>query len=150
MEKHPDGDMDRKVGVAKRFAAVFLDGIIVGIPLAVLFSVVMGATMSAGGPRAGFAAAGTLYLLAPVIGFGYFIVMEAVWGYTLGKKILGVVVKNDDGSDIGWAESLIRNILRIVDTLPTLYLIGAIVIWITDDKQRIGDLAASTVVVEQA
>jgi len=56
----------------------------------------------------------------------------------------------DDGSPIGWSESIIRNLLRIVDALPTLYLLGAILVLVTDDEQRLGDIAANTVVVKRA
>jgi uncharacterized RDD family membrane protein YckC len=84
------------------------------------------------------------------IGIVYFIVMEALKGATVGKMAMGLrVVKAADGSAISWMESIIRNILRIVDALPFLYIIGMILIAVTAKKQRVGDLAAGTIVVKK-
>lgn len=81
----------------------------------------------------------------------YFIVMEALKGATVGKMAMGIrVVKAADGSAISWMESIIRNVLRIVDALPFLYILGMILIAVTQKKQRVGDLAASTIVVKKA
>jgi uncharacterized RDD family membrane protein YckC len=81
----------------------------------------------------------------------YFIVMEALKGATVGKMAMGLrVVKAADGSAISWMESIIRNVLRIVDALPFLYILGMILIAVTAKKQRVGDLAASTIVVKKA
>lgn len=82
--------------------------------------------------------------------FAYFVVLEALYGQTLGKKLLGIVVVKKDGTDSDVVSSLIRNVLRIVDGLPFAYLLGMVAILLTDDKQRVGDLAGSTVVVETA
>lgn len=62
--------------------------------------------------------------------------------------VMDVVVKAD-GSDCDYAASLVRNVLRVVDALPTLYIIGLVVIFFSDEGQRVGDIAASTVVVEE-
>jgi len=73
--------------------------------------------------------------------------MEATQGATLGKKALGLkVVKIGNTSPIGWSASIIRNLLRIVDGLFA-YLIGALIIWTSPLKQRLGDKAARTLVI---
>ena len=87
-------------------------------------------------------------LLVPILAFGYYIVMEAVWGATLGKLALGLRVVKMDGSPISWKESVIRNLLRIVDGLFD-YLVGAILIWSSPLRQRLGDRVARTVVVRR-
>ena len=70
---------------------------------------------------------------------------------TVGKMAMGLrVVKAADGSPISWGESIIRNLLRIVDALPFFYILGMILIAVTAKKQRVGDLAASTIVVKKA
>lgn len=76
----------------------------------------------------------------------YFVILEAVAGQTLGKKLVGIRVVRVDGSPIGFTESFIRNLLRIVDGLFG-YLVGAIFIWTSDKQQRLGDRAAGTIVI---
>jgi uncharacterized RDD family membrane protein YckC len=53
-----------------------------------------------------------------------------------------------DGSPISWSESVIRNLLRIIDGLFG-YLVGAILIWTSPLKQRLGDRVANTVVIRK-
>jgi len=78
----------------------------------------------------------------------YFIVLEATQGATLGKMALGLRVVKTDGSPITWTDSLIRNLLRIIDGL-FFYLVGAIFVWTSPLKQRLGDRAAHTVVIKR-
>ena len=69
-------------------------------------------------------------------------------GRDLGKMALGLRVIKTDGTPIAWLDSLIRNLLRIIDGLFA-YLVGAILIWNSPRKQRLGDRAANTVVVRR-
>ena len=78
----------------------------------------------------------------------YYIVLEATQGATLGKMALGLRVVKIDGSPISWRESIIRNVLRIIDSLFG-YLVGAILVWNSPLRQRLGDRAAGTVVVRR-
>jgi uncharacterized RDD family membrane protein YckC len=48
-----------------------------------------------------------------------------------------------------WQASIIRNLLRIVDGF-FFYLVGAIVVWVSKGRQRLGDMAAHTLVVKTA
>jgi uncharacterized RDD family membrane protein YckC len=151
MQKHPSGDLNRKAGIGSRFLALLLDSLLVGFVAGLLVVApmfVLGFGSDGGGAVFGLMA--VLQLLSLVLVVGYFFVLEAVYGYTLGKYVLGIVVTRDDGTPIGWSESIIRNLLRIVDALPTLYLLGAILVLVTDDEQRLGDIAANTVVVKRA
>ncbi|MBL4848141.1 MAG: RDD family protein [Planctomycetes bacterium] len=78
----------------------------------------------------------------------YPIVFEAAWnGQTPGKKFLKLAVVHDDGTPIGWGAALIRNLVRVVDFLPGVYLIGLLTTLLNSDFKRLGDLAARTVVV---
>lgn len=85
-------------------------------------------------------------LLVVLIYFGYFIVLEATLGATVGKLALGLRVVKTDGTALTWSGSFIRNLLRLVDGLLD-YLVGAMLIWTSPLKQRLGDRAAKTVVV---
>jgi uncharacterized RDD family membrane protein YckC len=85
--------------------------------------------------------------LGVVIGlFGYFILLEGLFGQTVGKRLLGVVVIKRDGSPCTMTASVVRNLLRIIDGILS-YAVGLVVMLLSDDRQRIGDRAADTVVV---
>jgi len=73
---------------------------------------------------------------------------EVHWGgATPGKKALGLMVLNDDGSPVRWPAALTRNLLRVVDFLPFAYGVGLVATIVNRDFKRLGDLAAGTVVV---
>ena len=132
------------VGVGRRFLAVLIDSIILGI-VGYIIALITGGTTSAGFSLSG-APAGLLFL----IGLAYFTYFEANSGATLGKQLLGIqVVRADGASPIGYGPAVIRNLLRIIDGL-FVYLVGAILIWTSPTRQRLGDRAAGTVVVPRA
>lgn len=122
-------------GVGSRFLALLIDGIILGIIAGILVAIL-------GVQRASISSSTT-----GLIGIIYFIVLEKIYGGTLGKKALGLRVTREDGAPISWSESIIRNLLRIIDGLVG-YLVGAIIIWNSPLKQRLGDKLAHTVVVK--
>ncbi|MBT4837009.1 MAG: RDD family protein [Methylococcales bacterium] len=68
-------------------------------------------------------------------------------GYTPGKRIAGIKIMNIDGEVPSSSALLIRNIFRLVDSLPFLYTLGLAVTVFTKQSVRIGDLAAGTVLV---
>jgi len=75
---------------------------------------------------------------------------EAAWrGQTPGKRMMGIMVLNDDGTPVRWPAALTRNLLRAADFLPVLYGLGLIAMLMNRDFKRLGDLAAGTVVVYQ-
>ncbi len=79
--------------------------------------------------------------------FAYFILMEAYVGWTIGKRLSGMKVLDDTGNKIGIRKSLIRNLLRFVDGLPALNILGIILIIDSPRGQRLGDRIAKTYVV---
>jgi len=68
-------------------------------------------------------------------------------GATPGKRAMGLIVLNDDGTPIRWPASLTRNLLRAIDFLPLMYFIGFCTMVMNRDFKRLGDLAANTLVV---
>ncbi|WP_062104936.1 RDD family protein [Bacillus niameyensis] len=83
-----------------------------------------------------------------LINWGYFFVLEFYWGgKTIGKKIMGIRVIQENGHSITLLSSLIRNLLRIIDQLPAYNLLGIIMIYFNSKKKRVGDLLAGTIVV---
>jgi uncharacterized RDD family membrane protein YckC len=80
--------------------------------------------------------------------WGYFTLFEAFWnGRTPGKRVARIRVIERSGRPIGLFESMARNFIRFVDQIPFFYAVGAIAIFVTKEHQRLGDLAAGTLVV---
>jgi uncharacterized RDD family membrane protein YckC len=80
--------------------------------------------------------------------FVYHIVLESLQGATVGKMLVKIRVVREDGSACGFSPALARNLLRIVDGLPFLHIIGLVLMSISDKKQRLGDRAAKTIVIK--
>lgn len=89
----------------------------------------------------------------------YFLVQEALYGATIGKRIMGLRVVDTHGQHATFSAVLLRNILRLIDALPVLsisfgivlnipYIIGGIVAFISPYRQRLGDRVAGTLVVD--
>lgn len=68
-------------------------------------------------------------------------------GQTPGKKTMGLAVVNDDLTPIGWGTSIIRNLLRWSDFFPLLYTAGLATMACSKYFQRLGDMAAGTLVI---
>ena len=68
------------------------------------------------------------------------------FGATPGKRALGLIVLHSDGTPVGVPASLTRNLLRAADVLPVLYGFGLLAMLLSRDFQRLGDIAAGTVV----
>ena len=77
----------------------------------------------------------------------YNVFFEVLRGATPGKKRLGLVVVNDNGTAVTWSASLLRNLLRVVDFLPFGYGLGLTWSLFHPQAKRLGDLAAGTLVV---
>lgn len=80
----------------------------------------------------------------------YPVFFELLRGATPGKRAMGLEVVQDDGTPVGPAASVIRNLLRVVDFLPLLYGAGFVSTLVDRDFRRLGDLAAGTLVVHVA
>jgi uncharacterized RDD family membrane protein YckC len=77
----------------------------------------------------------------------YYWLTQAFWGRTIGMRAFGLRVVTTSGGRPGVLATLVRTLLMAVDWLPALFLLGAVVVWLTPRNQRLGDLAAGTVVV---
>jgi len=86
-------------------------------------------------------------LAAFLLQIGYSIALEWFWrGQTIGKKLLHLRVIDVQGLRLQPQQIVLRNLLRAVDQLPLLYLVGGISILVSRKSQRLGDWAANTVV----
>jgi uncharacterized RDD family membrane protein YckC len=135
------------VGVGRRLFALIIDGVILGVIDSILGYAFGGAHMADGSVSISLTGLpAVVVILIPVL---YFVVLEAVMGGTVGKLLLGMHITKLDGSRIGWGASIVRNLLRVIDALPFAYILGAILIWTSPSKQRLGDRVAHTVVVRR-
>jgi len=132
-----------------RFLAVILDTVLVaaifavaGMWVAVRFGGLTESGFSLNGAPALAAMAATL-----VAAFCYLWLSEAIFGATIGKALVGIRVRRKDGGSCGFTPALIRNLLRIVDGIG-IYLVGFIAALVSKSRQRLGDMAAGTLVVE--
>lgn len=141
-------------GVGSRFLAIAFDTLLQGGAIVVLVALGLAVRAVIGyvPPLGGLGMWGIAILLA--IGFviysGYFAIFEAVWtGQTPGKRLVGLRVIEVSGRPITVYAAIVRNLLRLVDQLPGMYALGILSILISSRQQRIGDLAAGTVVVHE-
>jgi len=82
--------------------------------------------------------------------FGYFAFFETIWnGRTPGKKWIHLRVIADSGRPVGAQEAILRNLMRIVDSLPSIYAVGIITSLISRQNKRVGDYLAGTVVIQE-
>ncbi|MDQ3931117.1 MAG: RDD family protein [Chloroflexota bacterium] len=131
----------------RRVLATIVDGIVLGVLLAVM-TILFGES-STSGTSVSFSM-GTF----PTLGFfilatAYYILMEGYLGQTVGKMLLGIkVVREDTGEVPGIRAAAIRSVLRIVDGLFS-YLVAFITVLVSGKNQRLGDMAARTLVVRK-
>jgi uncharacterized RDD family membrane protein YckC len=82
-------------------------------------------------------------------GWGWDVAWEVLWrGQTPGKRALGLRVVGADGAPVGPAESVVRNALRAVE-VPLGYAPGILLVALSPRRQRLGDLVAGTLVVQE-
>jgi uncharacterized RDD family membrane protein YckC len=91
---------------------------------------------------------GSIALAFTVCMLSYYIAFETLWnGETPGKRKLGLRVIRDGGYPVDFRSVLIRNTVRLLDAMPGSYSIGLVAVMATPHYQRLGDLAAGTLVV---
>lgn len=95
---------------------------------------------------------GAMILLQFAVAIGYGILTEWLWsGRTVGKRLLKLRVIDERGLSLGLKQVVVRNLFRLLDMLPsTFYLLGGISCLATKRCQRLGDIAAGTLVVREA
>jgi uncharacterized RDD family membrane protein YckC len=145
-------------GLGSRFLAIFADTVIqliAYIILILIFALIGNSAAKATGD-VGFSQNGEKWFIAGLIVFhfllfwGYFALFETFWnGQTPGKKLFKIRVIQQSGRQISFFEALTRNLLRIIDLLPGFYLIGVITMLCNRQHQRLGDLAAGTLVIHE-
>ena len=151
-------------GIGNRFLGGLIDSLILGlalfflnIVLAVILEMVNvgGAAAAALGNDADMTwAAGLVLALYALINFviiwGYYVLFELTWnGQTPGKRWARLRVVRVNGNPVGFLDVVIRNLVRIVDFLPTGYGLGLTVMFLNSHARRLGDYAAGTIVIKE-
>ena len=112
------------------------------------FTLIVSVVLSLFGILSGDIANAFSILFYFVLSIGYSIYMEWRWrGQTIGKRLLRLRVMDVQGLRLQFSQIMLRNLLRFVDSAPALYTVGGIVCFFSKRAQRLGDIAANTIVV---
>ena len=137
-------------GIGSRFIALVVDYLIwfgALLVLAVIFSFILPSIHAFSRLSAQWATAIAIFVVF-LMNWGYFTLFEAFWnGRTPGKRVARIRVIQRSGRGIGLFESMARNLVRYVDQFPFFYAVGVVAMFVTKQHQRLGDLAAGTLVV---
>ncbi len=139
-------------GIGSRFIALLVDMLLwfAGMFLLFLLFVLLMPAFRAFSKLSSQWVTALVIFLVFLFNWGYFTLFEAFWnGQTPGKKIAKIRVIQRSGRPIGILESMARNFVRFIDQIPSFYAVGIIAIFVTRQNQRLGDLAAGTLVVRE-
>jgi uncharacterized RDD family membrane protein YckC len=138
-------------GIGSRFIALLVDYLIWGAGFLVLL-IFLAIVLSSFKLYSAISERWVVVLIiagAFLLNLGYFTLFEAFWnGRTPGKRVARIRVIQRSGRAIGLFESMARNLVRYIDMQPfSIYAVGVIAMFATKQHQRLGDLAAGTLVV---
>lgn len=147
----------RLAGIGSRFMAGLIDALVILLLLAALVLVFVGVILLTALDYTDLAGAFSTWLVAAlvlvfyVIYWGYYVLAEMLTnGQSPGKRAMKIRVVKQDGGPITFLDVAIRNLLRVVDGMPgVVYAVAGLVMFFTKRTQRLGDLAAGTVVVAE-
>jgi uncharacterized RDD family membrane protein YckC len=140
-------------GIGSRFIALLVDYLIWGAAFLVLglLSLFILPNIKAFSNLSAQWATALFIFVFFLFNWGYFTLFEAFWnGRTPGKRVAHIRVIQRSGRAIGLFESMARNLVRYIDQIPFFYLVGFIAMFVTRQHQRLGDLAAGTLVVRDS
>ncbi len=139
-------------GIGSRFLAFFVDSLIqlvVALALLIAFGFVL-PDLNKYWPSAWNWTAAVYIFVAFCLYWGYFAFFETVWkGQTPGKRHANLRVIHGSGRAINVFEAIARNFMRVIDSLPGLYAVACITMFLDAKNRRLGDLVAGTVVVHE-
>ncbi len=139
----------RLAGPAQRASAYLIDLLIRAGVLSVVTSLLLAFGVNGGSTLSGVGT-GLLIVAVFALEWGYYVVSELTLnGQSLGKRALGLRVVRSDGLPIGLGDSVLRNLLRAADFLPSGYALGALCMGVDPRFRRLGDLVAGTLVVSE-
>lgn len=137
-------------GLWLRFLALAVDGILFCLVFFPITRLVKGVWLMSRSDHLwgyGWLITDPICIIFFVIIAAYFIVLEGLFGATLGKQLLRLRVVQLDGDKPGLIKSTLRNLLRLVDGLPFLSILGVVLILTSPERARVGDRVAGTRVI---
>lgn len=141
----------RLAGPGSRLLALVVDTLICGALYGAIITVLLVAGYSFGTSKSSSWVTVLVVIAFFLIRWGYFLFFEIrLRGQTPGKRAMGIRVVREGGLPLGIRHSLIRNLLRVVDSFPQpLCIVGGVSALATPKGQRLGDLAAGTIVIRE-
>ena len=139
--------------VINRIVAIIIDNVILWVVMFLILlplgigTMMMDSVMNPMAAAQMWGASMIAIVLGVLINLGYFVYFEGTTGQTIGKKIVNIKVVREDGKPMDYMTALVRTVLRVIDGIG-FYIVGLIVLLASKDKQRIGDMAAKTLVVK--
>jgi len=130
-----------------RLIAYIIDSIIIGIVVAII-DFIIGLAIVLSGAFFLFAGFGLFFLVFGVLSILYFIILDVVWGATIGKRLLGLEVQKVQGGRVSFGQSIIRNISKIFVLFLFLDWLIAVVTAGNDRRQKLTDRWAGTTVAQ--
>jgi uncharacterized RDD family membrane protein YckC len=129
-------------GLGSRFIAESIDyvlkGLVIGALAILLYAIGSGV------------ATAVFLVLGFAVWFGYDVLFEVLAsGRTPGKRACGLRVVRTGGQPVGVLTSSVRNLFRVIDGPATSYIVGIVAILASKRNQRLGDMAAGTLVVRE-
>jgi uncharacterized RDD family membrane protein YckC len=140
-------------GLGSRFLAALVDSILMVLIQVIVFWLMFYFIFRQmfSGPDLETWSFALLSLMSFVFFWGYYIFFELIWnGQSPGKRLVGIRVIRSDGTPVTLSEVLIRNLVRVVDFLPSFYGVGVVAMFADARARRLGDMAAGTLVVHDA
>ncbi len=135
-------------GIGSRFLAALVDTLIIGVIQALVYGLLFSIIISSQNDQLESWLIALFGLLAFVLLWGYYVFFELLWnGQSPGKRWVGLRVIRTDGTPIALTESLVRNLVRLIDFMPMAYGFGVVTMFLNSQARRLGDLAAGTLVV---
>jgi uncharacterized RDD family membrane protein YckC len=138
-------------GIGSRFLAIAID-LLLRVAFLTVLGIIVG-LFGLGGMLSNMRWQWTIAALIIAYFFletGYFAFFEVIWnGQTPGKRWTHLRVIKDSGRAVGVPDAILRNLMRIIDYLPSFYGVGVVTILISGENKRLGDYAAGTVVVHE-
>ena len=130
-----------------RLVAYVIDAIIIGIVVYVIDAIIAVSIVLTGGFFL-FVGYGLFLLFFGLLSILYFIILDVVWGATIGKRLLGFDVQQVKSGRVTFGQSFVRNISKIF--FPFLFLdwVIAVVTAGNDRRQKLTDRWAGTTVAQ--
>ena len=148
MPEHPQAQLEL-AGTGSRCLAALVDAVVLGLLAAAILAGFGYTPWSSPIDQWGTSGyVGLVLVIGVLLSIGYYMLFELLWdGQSPGKSMMGLAVVRDDGGRVGVEESVLRNVLRLVDYVPGLGLLGWCLILSTSRRKRLGDMVAGTVVI---